>query len=98
MSKTYLADALTEYVETVVIDRLGPATPETRAEVKRDRRTQQRKALREWATFYAAMLVGFVLIGAGSVVGNRLDVEVTDLWKFVPSLSGERAEPEESAR
>jgi hypothetical protein len=80
------------------IDRLGPATPETRAEVKSARRAEQRKALKEWATFWVALLVGAVLISVGSVIGNQRNVDVTDLWKFVPSLSGERAEPEESAR
>ena len=76
------------------VDRLGPATPETRAEVKSARRAEQRKALKEWATFWIALLVGAVLISVGSVIGNQRNVDVTDLWKFVPSLSGERAEPE----
>lgn len=60
-------------------DRLGPATPETQAEVKAARRTEQRKALREWATFWGAVLIGVTLIGVGSVLGNRLGVDVTDL-------------------
>lgn len=75
-------------------DYLGPATPEQVAEVKSARRAEQRKALKEWATFWIALLVGAVLISVGSVIGNQRNVDVTDLWKFVPSLSGERAEPE----
>jgi hypothetical protein len=80
------------------VDRLGPATPETLAEVKRDRRAQQRKAFWWSLKFNAVLTLGIALIGIGSVLGNVLDKDVTDLWKFVPSLSGERAEPEESAK
>lgn len=85
-------------LDEATVDYLGPATPATRAEVKAARRTEQRKAAKEWATFWIALLVGAVLISVGSVIGNQRNVDVTDLWKFVPSLSRERAEPEESAK
>jgi hypothetical protein len=79
-------------------DRLGPATPETVAEVKSARRTEQRKATKELVTAYLffALLAAFFAIG--TVLGNSLDADVRDIDIHLPSPSRERAEPEESAR
>ena len=90
---------MTDYVFT--IDPLGPATPETRAEVKSARRTEQRKATKELVTAYLVMALVAAAFGLGSLVGNVTDSDFRDIdihLPFTPEPSGERAEPEESAR
>lgn len=79
-------------------DYLGPATPETRAEVKAARKAEQRKATKELITAYLVMALFAAAFALGTVVGNVTDADVRDVDIPVPSLSGERAEPEESAR
>ena len=81
-----------------IVDRLGPATPETRAEVKAARKAEQRKATKELITAYLVMALFAAAFALGTVVGNVTDADVRDVDVPVPSLSGERAEPEESAR
>ncbi|MGH3475322.1 MAG: hypothetical protein ACRDQD_00630 [Nocardioidaceae bacterium] len=61
------------------LDRLGPANEEQRADVKATRRTQQRKVLRDWATVWGTVLIGGALISIGTVLGNSLDADVTDI-------------------
>jgi hypothetical protein len=80
------------------LDRLGPATPETRAEVKAARRTEQRKATKELITAYLVMALFLAAFALGSLVGNVTDSDFRDIDIHLPSPSGERAEPEESAR
>lgn len=80
------------------VDYLGPATPETRAEVKSARRTEQRKATKELVTAYLVMALVAAAFALGSLVGNVTDSDFRDIDIHLPSLSGERAEPEESAR
>ena len=80
------------------IDYLGPATPETRDEVKSARRAEQRKAAKELVTAYLVMALVAAAFALGTLVGNSLDADVRDIDIHLPSLSGERAEPEESAR
>ena len=85
----------------VVIDRLGPATPETRAEVKASRRTEQRKATKELVTAYLVMALVAAAFALGSLDGNVTDSDFRDIdihLPFTPEPSGERAEPEESAK
>ncbi|HKY59241.1 MAG TPA: hypothetical protein VJL80_14485 [Aeromicrobium sp.] len=85
----------------VVIDPLGPATPETRAEVKSARRAEQRKATKELVTAYLVMALVAAAFALGSLVGNVTDSDFRDIdihLPFTPEPSGERAEPEESAR
>lgn len=88
---------MTDYVFTidpVGADYLGPATSETRAEVK---------AAPAMRTFNAVLMTvvlivtGLVLMGAGVYIGATDPSVWTDL-PFTPEPSGERAEPEESAR
>ncbi len=82
----------------VTIDPLGPATPETRAEVKASRKAEQRKATKELITAYLVMALFAAAFALGTVVGNVTDADVRDVDVPVPSLSGGRAEPEESAK
>ena len=85
-------------LDTFTIDRLGPATTETRAEVKSARRAEQRKAMKELVTAYLVMALVAAAFALGSLVGNVTDADVRDIRIPLPSPSGERAEPEESAR
>lgn len=80
------------------IDRLGPPTPDQRTEAQAARRTAQRKAAKELAVAYLVMVIFAAAFALGTVVGNVTDADVRDVDIPVPSLSGERAEPEESAR
>lgn len=79
---------------TVVIDPLGAETPEQRAE---------RKATPAMRIFNAVLMT-VVLIVTGLVrMGARVYIGATDptVWTelpLTPEPSGERAEPEESAR
>jgi hypothetical protein len=72
----------------VTIDHLGPATPDQRAEVKAARRAEQRKALKDWATVWGTVLIGGVLISIGTVLGNSLDADVTDIRVPLSTLVG----------
>ena len=80
------------------VDYLGPATPETRAEVKSARRAEQRKATKELVTAYLVMALVAAAFALGSLVGNVTDSDFRDIDIHLPSPSGERAEPEESAK
>lgn len=96
----YLEDARAEsraYAEAEV-DYLGPATPETVEEVKSARRAEQRKATKELVTVYVVLALFAAAFALGTLVGNVTDADVRDIDIDLPSLSGERAEPEESAR
>ena len=75
-------------------DYLGPATPETRAEVKSARRAEQRKATKELVTAYPVMALVAAAFALGTLVGNVTDSDFRDVRIPVPSPSGERAEPE----
>lgn len=78
----------------VILDRLGPETPEMRAE---------RKATPAMRIFNAVLMTivlivtGLVLMGAGVYIGAT-DPSVWTELPLTPEPSGERAEPEESAR
>ena len=76
------------------VDRLGPATPETRAEVKA---TPARRAFNAVLMTVVLIVTGLVPMGAGVYIGATNPSVWTDL-PFTPEPSGERAEPEESAR
>jgi hypothetical protein len=89
-------DASTTYYDEP--DYLGPATPETRAEVKSARRTEQRKAAKEAIAGGIVLAVVVAAFALGTLFGNVTDHDVRDIDIHLPSLSGERAEPEESAR
>jgi hypothetical protein len=96
MSKTYLADALTEYVETVVIDRLGAPTPEQVAE-----RNERESFGRQMVNAFIVTVVLFVAAVALMASGIYIGATKPEVWNYVPGVpspSGERAEPEESAR
>lgn len=81
-------------VDPKSIDRLGPATPEQRAEVAN---SLGRKVLNAIVTAVAMTLVGLVLMGAGIYIGAT-DPDTWTQLPFTPEPSGERAEPEEGAR
>lgn len=87
---------MTDYVFT--IDPLAAETDEQRTE----RKKSEREAFPGWAHVISTALTFLIVAGVfavvGTVIGNQRNSDVTDLWKFVPSLSGERAEPEESAK
>ena len=83
---------------TYVIDPLAAETDKQRTE----RKKAARKEFPGWAhvisTVLTFALVAAVFAAAGTVLGNSLDADVRDIDIHLPSLSGERAEPEESAR
>lgn len=83
---------MTDYVFT--IDPLGPATPETRAEVKA---APAMRAFNAVLMTVVLIVTGLVLMGAGVYIGATDPSVWTDL-PFTPEPSGERAEPEGSAR
>lgn len=76
------------------IDPLGPAAPETRAEVKATRRALARKSAKEMAAAYLVMALFAAAFALGTLVGNVTDADVRDIRIPMPSPSGERAEPE----
>lgn len=76
------------------VDYLGRATPETRAEVKA---SPARRAFNAVLMTVVLIVTGLVLMGAGVYIGATDPSVWTDL-PVTPEPSGERAEPEESAR
>lgn len=85
----------------MTFDYLGPATPEQVAEVKAARKAEQRKAIKETLAAYLLLFVVAAFFALGTVVGDATDSNITDIeipLPFTPEPSGERAEPEESAR
>ena len=83
---------MTDYVFT--IDPLGAPTPEQVAEVKA---APARRAFNAVLMTVVLIVTGLVLMGAGVYIGATDPSVWTDL-PFTPEPSGERAEPEESAR
>lgn len=81
-----------------VIDPLGAETPEMRAE----RKAAEREDMKAWRKGILSALftvIGFGLsVAVGMVFGAVNHEEVMDLIPPAVSPSGERAEPEESAR
>ena len=84
----------TLWAKPIVIDPLGAPTPETRAEVKA---APARRAFNAVLMAVVLIVTGLVLMGAGVYIGATDPSVWTDL-PFTPEPSGERAEPEESAR
>lgn len=83
----------------VTIDRLGAETPET-PEMRDERKAAEspaRQALNAVLMTVVLTVAGLVLMGAGVYIGATKPAAWNHL-PFVPSLSGERAEPEESAK
>lgn len=82
----------------VTIDPLGAETPEMRAE----RKAAEREDMKAWRKgIFSALftVLGFGLsVAVGMVFGAVNHEEVMDLIPPAVSPSGERAEPEESAR
>ncbi len=76
------------------VDRLGPATPEQAAEVKD---SPARKVFDALVMAVVLTVTGLVLMGAGLYIGATDPSVWTDL-PLTPEPSGERAEPEESAK
>lgn len=81
---------------TYVIDPLGAETPEMRAE-RKAAEAPARKVLNAVVTAVAMTVVGLALMGAGIYIGAT-DPDTWTQLPFTPEPSGERAEPEESAR
>lgn len=76
------------------VDYLGPATPEQVTEVKA---SPAMRAFNAVLTTVVLTVTGLVLMGAGVYIGATDPTIWTEL-PFTPEPSGERAEPEESAR
>ena len=73
----------------VILDRLGPATPDQIAE-RKAAEAPARKVLNAIITAVAMTAVGLVLMGAGIYIGAT----DPDTWSQLPGVpSGERAEP-----
>lgn len=77
-----------------ILDHLGPATPDQRAEAAN---SLGRKVLNAIVLAVSMTVVGLVLMGAGIYIGAT-DPDTWTQLPFTPEPSGERAEPEESAR
>ena len=76
------------------VDYLGPATTEQVAQVKA---SPARRAFNAALMTVVLIATGLVLMGAGVYIGATDPSVWTDL-PFTPEPSGERAEPEESAK
>ena len=85
---------MTDYVYT--IDPLGAETPEMRAE-RKAAESPARQALNAVLMTVVLTVAGLVLMGAGIYIGAT-DPDTWTQLPLTPEPSGERAEPEESAR
>lgn len=88
----------TFWVNPIVIDPLGAETPEQTAERKAAERKPSLGIAHVLSIVATMLVVAALFTVVGAFYGASDPDAVKDLMPSVPSLSGERAEPEESAR